>query len=153
MTATALLPDRTVPEGAFMVNDLSFTPSIPWRATTAPQILIVEDDPDVHDGWALFLRHHGYDVSSTDNGPRGLELIDTEEPDVVILDLGLPGMHGFKILHEMRMLGLSARVIVVSATVSADVERRAYALGAAAVLPKPVNMHYLVSITEDLLAS
>lgn len=133
------------------VNGLICSSVRPWRATSAPRVLIVEDDRDVQEGWRVFLRHQGYDVLSADDGATGLALVENEEPDIVLLDLGLPGMNGLKFLHEVRMRGLPAKVVVVTAMSSPEVDRRAFSHGAGAVVGKPTTPHRLVSVIEHLL--
>lgn len=129
----------------------SHTDHLPWRTPGTPNVLIIEDDQDLQEGWSVFLRHHGYDVSASLDGSTGLEAIEQTVPDVVLLDLGLPGMHGFKVLHEVRMRGHDVKVIVVTAESSPKNDVRALRQGAARVLQKPVNPHTLVAAIDRLL--
>ncbi|MFN3243609.1 MAG: response regulator [Planctomycetota bacterium] len=69
----------------------------------------------------------------------------------MLLDLGLPGMHGFKVLHEVRMRQQHARILVVTAESSPEADARARRLGAAAVLCKPVDPRALCATIQDLL--
>lgn len=133
------------------VNELFLSSVLPWRSVTAPRVLIIEDDPDVHLGWSVFLGHQGYQVFSADEGNAGLQAIEEHEPDIVLLDLGLPGMHGFKVLHEIRMRSLPVQVVVVSADASLSLEDKASRLGALSVLQKPIAPQSLVSVIEDLM--
>lgn len=128
-----------------------WSPDMSWHATIFPKVLIIEDDVDVHLGWAVFLRHHGYHVLSAVNGRQGMEYIESEQPDIVLLDLGLPGMHGFRILYEMRLRGLASRVVVITASSSEETDLRAQYEGADVVLAKPVNLHSLVPVIDELL--
>ncbi|MCA8974592.1 MAG: response regulator [Planctomycetes bacterium] len=134
------------------VNDLFFTSELPWRAVSTPRVLIVEDDADVQQGWSVFLRHQGYDVEVKCDGASGLAALESQEHDVVLLDLGLPGMHGLKVLHEIRMRGVATHIVVVTASSSPDTDRRATRAGAELVLAKPVSPHRLVAVIEGLLA-
>jgi DNA-binding response OmpR family regulator len=122
-----------------------------WAAPSAPNVLIVEDDHDLQEGWSVFLRHRGYGVQTALDGCTGLKAIEQDEPDIVLLDLGLPGMHGFKVLHEVRMRRQDARILVVTAESSPEADARARRLGAAAVLCKPVDPRALCATIQDLL--
>lgn len=133
-------------------NGLLCSSTRPFHAVEAPRVLIVEDDRDVHRGWRVFLGHQGYEVLSAYDGAEGLAMIEGYEPAVVLLDLGLGGMHGMKVLHEARMRALAARIVVVTATATPDVERAARALGACAVVGKPTPPRRLVELIEGLLA-
>ncbi len=133
------------------VNDLLVDSVLPWRASSTPRVLIVEDDADIQRGWSLFLHEQGYEVQAVSDGATGIDAIEATEPDIVLLDLGLPGMHGFKVLHEIRMRGIPCHVIVVTASVSSEAERRAIGQGAEVMLSKPVSPHRLVSVIERVL--
>ena len=65
------------------------------------KILIVEDDADIREGVRILLEGEGYSVSEAENGRKGLELLE-EEPDLVILDVMMPGMSGLKTCEEIR---------------------------------------------------
>lgn len=67
------------------------------------KILIVEDDADIREGVRILLEGEGYSVSEAENGRKGLELMK-EEPDLVILDVMMPGMSGLKTCEEIRKI-------------------------------------------------
>ena len=67
------------------------------------KILIVEDDADIREGVRILLEGEGYSVSEAENGRKGLELLK-EEPDLVILDVMMPGMSGLKTCEEIRKI-------------------------------------------------
>src|SRR5262245_3387927 len=66
------------------------------------RILVVEDDAGARELFANALRFTGYYVRTAADGLNAIRLIETFEPDVVVLDLGLPMASGFEILHELR---------------------------------------------------
>ena len=68
------------------------------------KVLVIEDDPGIIEVVSLCfqLRWSGTSVVSAENGSRGVELVETESPDVVILDIGLPDMDGYSVLKEVR---------------------------------------------------
>ena len=69
------------------------------------RVLLIEDDPAVREGLELALGRHGYRVRAVESGEQGLELLRADPPDVVVLDLMLPGMDGFEVCRRIRALG------------------------------------------------
>lgn len=67
-----------------------------------PRVLLVEDDPAVRMGVQLALRHQGHDVFAAATGEEGLEILRAQRPDVVVLDLMLPGMGGLDVCRRIR---------------------------------------------------
>ncbi|MEU8591969.1 response regulator transcription factor [Streptomyces sp. NPDC048664] len=67
-----------------------------------PRVLIVEDDPDVRKAVELGLRHQGHEVSAAGSGEEGLEHLRSFHPDVVVLDLMLPGISGLDVCRRIR---------------------------------------------------
>jgi two-component system alkaline phosphatase synthesis response regulator PhoP len=78
-------------------------------------ILIVEDNPDLAFGLRRTLEFEGYDVLLAEEGANGLELARSSDPALVILDLMLPEMNGFKLLRELRKGGSRVPVLVLTA--------------------------------------
>jgi CheY-like chemotaxis protein len=66
------------------------------------QVLVVEDNVDTGDSLSLLLRLHGHDVQLARSGPTALEMAAISRPDVVLLDIGLPGMDGYQVARHMR---------------------------------------------------
>ena len=88
--------------------------------THTPNILIAEDDPDTSEALALYLKRHGYDVTTASNGWEALLALDSRHVDLMVVDLMMPGMDGetlLKIVHadrrrkEMPAIVLTARNI------------------------------------------
>jgi len=69
---------------------------------SAEKILIVDDEPEITELIRLYLVKEGYEVISTDNGPSALEFMELYKPDMVILDILLPGMDGIEICRQIR---------------------------------------------------
>jgi DNA-binding response OmpR family regulator len=79
------------------------------------RLLIVEDDALLADGLARSLRQSGYAVDWVDSAERAILAVEHESFDVVILDIGLPGMDGFEMLKRLRRAERYVPVIVVTA--------------------------------------
>ncbi|MFK7741253.1 MAG: response regulator transcription factor [Planctomycetota bacterium] len=150
---TALLENGAAAASATQTspNELDLRGLRHWQSSTPPSVLIMEDDEDLQEGWRVFLRHYGYTVRSSSDGRQGFEEVVQDAPDVLLLDLGLPGMHGHKVLHQLRMHEQDSRIIVVTAEHSADNHQRAMRLGAHAVLAKPLDPNLLLGTIERLL--
>ena len=71
-------------------------------SVTMPRILIVEDNPDLAYGLRTGLEIEGYEVQVADDGESGLDRAEAWGPDLVMLDLMLPGMDGYRVLKTLR---------------------------------------------------
>lgn len=117
--------------------------SLDWLLETdAParkRILLVEDDQDVREGLRTILNANGYEVVVATDGASALLVARKHTPDAVLLDLGLPGGSGLKVLERMKALdGLSHIPIIVLSGKDPEVFRDvALAAGASAYLEKP----------------
>jgi DNA-binding response OmpR family regulator len=107
-------------------------------------ILVVEDDRHIADLIRLYLQREGYDIRLADDGREGLRLFGEEHPDLVILDLMLPGLHGRDVCRAMRMRS-AAPVLMLTAL---DDERdviEGLDLGADDYITKPFKPRELVA--------
>jgi DNA-binding response OmpR family regulator len=112
------------------------------------KILIVEDDPDVLQGLHLRLRAHHYDTFSAEDAISCMTEARKNEPDLILLDLGLPAGDGFMLLERFSRVPSLASIPVIVVT-GRDIrvnQKRALRAGAKAFLQKPVN-------NADLLAA
>lgn len=107
----------------------------------APRVLVVEDSPVIQRLIDMTLRAGGFDVEFSDSGPDGLEKAKTCTHDVVILDIGLPGLDGWQVLEALRAHEPTASlpVIVLTAHGRARVQDEADSKGANLALSKPFN--------------
>ncbi len=141
-----VLPERFSPS-----EELAAATATAVAEETAPHIVVVEDDHDCSMGLAVWLDQLGHTVATIGDGSEAIRWIDAHEPVVALLDLGLPGMHGLKILHEIRMRRLATKVVVLTAAWEHGTAAKAIALGAHEVMRKPVDLDQLRVILEDLL--
>ena len=109
------------------------------------KVLIVEDDEVIGRGIASHLTNAGLDPLLVTRGEVGLARMRYERPDVVVLDLMLPGLDGWKLIECARAEGMGTPILVVSAR-GTEVDRvKALELGADDYLVKPFSMHELVA--------
>jgi len=101
------------------------------------RILIVDDDPDIRAILADRLAARGYDILEATDGLRALELSARELPDVMLLDLDLPGADGFTVLERLRQESFPPTVVVITAYATIEKAVEAMRRGAYDFLPKP----------------
>ncbi len=101
------------------------------------KILIIEDNKDLQDIYRHSFEKDGYIVVTKDNGQDGFDAIATDLPDVILLDLMMPGVNGFEFLQKLKDIeGVSIPVIVCSNISDIEMITKAIQGGAAAVLLK-----------------
>ena len=118
------------------------------------RLLVIEDDVDIRELVVFKLCQLGFDVRAFDDPRPGLESAVAEPPDLVILDLMLPGMSGFDVCRRLREAEATAHVPIVMLTAKAqeaDVER-GFAVGATDYVVKPFSPRELASRVESILA-
>ena len=117
------------------------------------RILIVEDDQDSRLGLVIRLRSAGYEPVIAVDGATAIMIAKKEKPDLIILDLGLPGGDGFQVLERLKTLAptSSIPVIILSARDPAANRQRGLNLGAVAFFQKPGdNAELLATIREHI---
>jgi DNA-binding response OmpR family regulator len=116
-----------------------------------PRILLVEDSPDLAFGLQRNLEMDGYEVSLATKGIHALALATSENPDLIVLDLGLPDRDGYSILEELRRRGNASPVLILSArNLEAD-KLQGFRLGADDYVTKPFSVMELLARISALL--
>jgi two-component system nitrogen regulation response regulator NtrX len=119
---------------------------------SAGKVLVVDDELEVRLVLADFLASRGYEVTQAQSGAEALRLLDRTQPDVVLLDVFMPGIDGMETLRRIVAAHPSLPVIMVTGNVDVEVTRKALEMGAADYVPKPFDLQYLeqaVSIQVD----
>jgi two-component system, OmpR family, alkaline phosphatase synthesis response regulator PhoP len=118
------------------------------------KVLIIEDDPATTRLVDYSLRHHGYQVIAAANGLEGIRKAQSEHPDLVILDVMLPGMDGFEICHRLRTEPTTSKIkILMFSAKTQDADRETgMKVGADDYLTKPAAPAEIVARVEKLLA-
>lgn len=115
------------------------------------KILVIEDDASLAMGLVHNLKYEGFDVLIARDGDKGLAIAFSERPDLVILDVGLPGMNGFDVLAEIRRAGLELRIMMLTARGTDEDKVRGLGLGADDYMTKPFSVRELVARVNALL--
>ena len=108
-------------------------------------ILVVDDEPPIRKLLRVGLGSQGYAVSEAPNAKAAIELLRTERPDLILLDLGLPGMTGLELLGKWRGDGLDIPVVILSSRTDEAGIVSALELGADDYVTKPFGMNELVA--------
>jgi len=117
-------------------------------------ILIADDDPDIRDLVAFKLEQAGFDVTAVDNGLAALSSAVEAPPDLVVLDVMMPGMPGIDVCRQLRVEPATAHLPIILLTARAqegDVEV-GFGAGADDYVVKPFSPRELVSRVEAVLA-
>lgn len=109
------------------------------------KILVVDDEPPIRKLLRVGLGSQGYAVSEAPNAKAAIELMEAERPDLVLLDLGLPGMSGHELLRKWRDDGLDVPVVILSSRTDEAGIVNALELGADDYVTKPFGMNELVA--------
>ncbi len=115
------------------------------------RILVVEDNPDLAYGLRNNLEIEGYDVDVVDDGVQGLARVRSSGPDLIILDLMLPGMDGYRVLRALRDEGRRMPVLILTARGEEADKVRGLRLGADDYVTKPFGVLELLARVEALL--
>ncbi len=125
-------------------------------AKKVKRILVVEDEQSLNAAYKLILEHAGYEVTSAFDGKEALEVVDKNEPDIILLDLKMPRMDGIAFLesYQPRLLKRKPKIIVFSNFDLQEEIDRAFVLGADKYVLKawaaPKDLLKIVSEAEKL---
>jgi CheY-like chemotaxis protein len=117
-----------------------------------PRALVVDDAPDVTEMIALFLQYAGYETAIAYSAPDALEMARSEQFDVIVSDIGMPGMNGYELAEALRGIPDYSRVPMIAVTGFSDFDDRGRALqsGFNAHMTKPINPASLLELIQRL---
>ena len=116
-----------------------------------PTILIVDDEPAIRKSLTGLLTDEGYEVVSADNGYEALKLIDEDPPDLVLLDIWLPGMDGIETLKEIKQNHPYLPVVMITGHGSIETAVIATKFGAFDFLEKPLSIDKIILTINNSL--
>lgn len=118
------------------------------RSAGVQTVLVIDDDPAVRDLLGGYLEREGFDVIAAENGQEGIYKAETESPDMVILDVMLPGTDGWSILEHLKISPRLSVIPVIMLNMAED-GSGGYALGAINFLSKPVDRSKLLYLIKN----
>ncbi|HVF39597.1 MAG TPA: response regulator transcription factor [Gemmatimonadaceae bacterium] len=115
------------------------------------KVLVIEDNANLAFGLTRSLESEGYDVEAAEDGTRGLEMARAGSPDLVVLDLMLPGIDGYTILKRLRSEGKDVPVLILTARGEEADKVFGFRLGADDYVTKPFSLSELLARVQAIL--
>jgi len=116
-----------------------------------PSILIVDDEASIVQSLSGLLTDEGFEIITASNGYEALKIIDSETPDLVLLDIWMPGIDGIETLKEIKKNSATLPVIIITGHGNVETAVKATKLGAFDLIEKPLNIDkVIVSINNAL---
>jgi len=114
----------------------------------ASRILVVDDDPDARAICGSLLSHFGYDVILADDGIEGVDLAHREEPELILMDIMMPGVSGFTAVDVLRRSVRTREIPVVAMSLYDPHPEEIRQAGFDGFLPKPFSPHELIDVVD-----
>lgn len=120
----------------------------------AQKILVVDDEEDIVTALSIRLKALGYEVVTASDGMAGLEAARTQNPDLMLLDIMLPKLDGYKVCRMLKFDEKTRHIpiIMITAKVADSNKKMGEEVGADAYLTKPFNPEELVARIKDLIS-
>ena len=118
------------------------------------KILIVEDYEDVRGMLKILLESEHYRVLEAENGAQALNLVESDRPDLILMDLALPGFDGFETIRRIRQIDgfQNTPIIVLTAYTGPSIYETAFRAGITYFMVKPIDFDELVDLLKRILA-
>lgn len=110
------------------------------------KILVVDDEPGIVSLLTDFLHKKNYEVVTASGGAEALEMVRLESPQIVLLDVRMPGMSGLEVLREIKKINKNVSVIIATAVADEDIGRTALEVGAFDYILKPIDLNHLEKV-------
>ena len=115
------------------------------------KFLVVDDEKGVSDQLKEFLENRGYKAFATTDGEKALELARNEKPNIVILDIRMPGLSGIDVLRELKKINPKIRVIMLTGYADDTTRNISKELGASNYMTKPYNFDEILQVARKLI--
>ena len=116
-----------------------------------PTILIVDDEPSIVQSMKGLLVDEGFDVLTASNGYEALQMIDNESPDLILLDIWMPGIDGLETLKEIKTNNPFIQVIIITGHGNVETAVKATKLGAFDLIEKPLSFEKIIVAINNAL--
>ncbi len=117
------------------------------------KILLIDDEPEVQDLLTLFLKIRGYDGYLAKNGAEGIEMAPKILPDLILLDIMMPKVDGFRVQQALKENPSTQKIPIIFITAKAEPENaeKAIMAGARAYIEKPFDLEQLTQTIQSVL--
>ncbi|MEJ2100374.1 MAG: sigma-54 dependent transcriptional regulator [Desulfobacterales bacterium] len=116
-----------------------------------PSVLVVDDEPSIVQSLSGLLSDEGYKVSTAVNGYEALKVVDSDSPDLVLLDIWMPGLDGIETLKEIKKYHPHTQVIIITGHGNVETAVRATKLGAFDLIEKPLSIDKIILTINNAL--
>ncbi|MGD9903726.1 MAG: sigma-54-dependent transcriptional regulator [Vicinamibacterales bacterium] len=123
------------------------------RSGSHARILVIDDDPAIRESLRMALEYQGYAVMLAAGGEEGAVLVEREAPDLVFLDIKMPGMDGLEVLQRLKPLTDVTPIVVLSGNADIQTAVEATRLGAFDIVEKPLSTDRLLVLVRNALDS
>lgn len=145
-----------------MLAEAGVAPPVPWTGAPRPacsearprgrrRAMVVDDDAEIRGVLGEFLQGKGLEVLEAESGEEALRRIPAFHPDIILLDIAMPGLSGAETLRRLKAMPVKAPVVMVSGIEDYQTARQTLAMGALDYVTKPVDFTYLDSVLEARL--
>jgi len=115
----------------------------PSHSQKAGSILVVDDEPPIRELLRKFLTARDYEVRVASDGQQALALVDQKSPDIIVLDVHMPGMNGIEVLKRLRAKNYAGGVMFLTSSQDETLLQEGLELGSVDILGKPVDLERL----------
>ena len=109
-----------------------------------PSILIVDDEPSILKSLSGILADEGFEITTASNGYEALKIINTESPDLVLLDIWMPGIDGIETLKEIKKDHPFVQVVIITGHGTIETAIKSTKLGAFDLIEKPLSIDKVI---------
>jgi two-component system, OmpR family, response regulator len=121
------------------------------RAQPTARLLVVEDEPNILELLSASLRYAGFDVVTAADGDQAVHAAQRHRPDLIVLDVMLPDMDGFEVLHRLRSGGTRTPVVFLTARDATEDKVRGLTLGGDDYVTKPFSLEEVIARIQAVL--
>lgn len=116
-------------------------------------VLLVDDDPHVCEVFQLVMRHYKLPLTILGDAESAIDYLKSNTPDIVVMDIFLPGIDGYQALKRIRQAALipDCPVVATTAYYTNDTEQETFSRGFAGFMPKPIDSNRVVSYLESVV--
>jgi CheY-like chemotaxis protein len=116
-------------------------------------VLLVDDDPDTHNLFQMVMEHYNHQLVIVADGESALSYLKANTPDIIVIDIFLPGIDGYQVLYQIRKNALAPNCSLIATTAyyTTDTQSEILSWGFSGFLPKPLKPPMIVPYLESML--